>query len=170
LDIRKELLKEHSKKQTMKIVKFIGNDPEKFKELMNLFLYDTYRVGQRSAWAVNYCATKHPHLIKPYLNRMIDYLQKSVHVAVKRNTIRLFQFIDIPEKLSGKIANVCFELLQSKDEPVAVKVFSMSVLGKICKTHPDLKNELKLIVEEQLPYSTAGFLSRAKKVFKELKV
>lgn len=154
----------------MKIVNFIGNDPEKFEVLMNLFLYDSYRVGQRSAWAVNYCATRHPHLIKPYLNKMIDYMHQTVHVAVKRNTLRLLQFIDIPEKLSGKIANICFEFLQSKDEPVAVKVFSMSVLAKICKTHPDLKNELKIIVEEQLPYSTAGFLSRAKKILKELNI
>lgn len=152
----------------MKIVKFIGGDAKKFKSLMDLFFNDEYRVVQRSAWMVNNCAMNHPQLIKPYLEKMIDYLQKPVHDAVRRNTIRILQFIEIPKNLTGKVANACFDLLQSKNEPVAVKVFSMSVLGKLCKTEPDLKNELRLLIEEQLPYSTAGFRARAKKILKEL--
>lgn len=168
MNIREELLKEHSKKQTTKIVNFIGNDAKKFKELMYLFFNDEYRVVQRSAWVVNNCAEAHHELIKPYLEKMIDYLQKPVHDAVRRNTVRIFQFIDIPKKLTGKVASVCFDLLQSKKEPVAVKVFSMTVLSKLCNKEPGLINELHLIIEAQLPYSTAGFKSRAKKVLKQL--
>jgi hypothetical protein len=169
MNIREEILKEHSRRQTNKIVKFIGNDVKKFKKLMHLFFNDEYRVVQRSAWVVNNCAEDHPELIKPYLEKMIDYLQKLVHDAVRRNTVRIFQFIDIPEKLTGKVASVCFDLLQSKNEPVAVKVFSMTVLSKLCKKEPGLMNELRLVIEAQFPYSTAGFKSRAKKVLKETK-
>lgn len=42
----------------------------------------------------------------------------------------------------------------------------MSILGKLCKKEPDLMNELRLVIEAPLPYSTAGFKSRAKKDFK----
>lgn len=168
MNLREEILKEHSKKQTIKIVKFIGNDAKKFKELMYLFFNDEYRVVQRSAWIVNNCAENYPELIKPYIKKMIAYLQKPVHDAVRRNTVRIFQFIDIPKNLAGQVATVCFDLLQSKTEPVAVKVFSMTVLAKICKTEPEMKNELKLLIEQQLPYSTTGFLARAKKVLKQL--
>ncbi|HKR03372.1 MAG TPA: hypothetical protein VJY62_01950 [Bacteroidia bacterium] len=168
MNLRSAILKEHSKAQTMKIVKFIGNDAKKFKDLMDLFFNDEYRVVQRSAWAVNMCAENHPELIKPYLEKMIDYLQKPVHDAVRRNTVRILQFIDIPKNLTGKVASVCFDLLQSKKEPVAVKVFSMTVLAKICTGATELKNELRLIIEQQLPYSTAGFQSRAKRILKEI--
>jgi hypothetical protein len=168
MNLRAAILKEHSKAQTMKIVKFIGNDAKKFKALMDLFFNAEYRVVQRSAWAVNMCAENHPGLIKPYLEKMIDYLQKPVHDAVRRNTVRILQFIAIPKSLTGKAASVCFDLLQAKDEPVAVKVFSMTVLAKICRAEPELKNELRLIIEQQLPYSAAGFLSRAKRILKEL--
>lgn len=166
--IRDALLKEHSKNQTIKIVKFIGDDKQKFKELMNLFFHDEYRVVQRSAWVVNCCAEAHPELIRPYLNKMIEYMHKPVHDAVRRNTVRILQFTDIPEKLTGKAATVCFDLLQSKSEPIAVKAFSMTVLANICKTHPELKNELKLVIEDLLPYSSAGLLSRGKKILKAL--
>lgn len=168
MNLRNEILKEHSKSQTLKIVKFIGNDEAKFKALMHLFFNDEYRVVQRTAWVVNMCAEAHPSLIKPYLNKMLDYLHMPVHDAVKRNTVRIFQFVDIPTKLIGKTASICFELLQSKDESVAVKVFSMTVLGRIVQHEPELKNELRLIIEDQFPYSTAGFSARAKKVLKKL--
>ncbi|MEP7171276.1 MAG: hypothetical protein ABI855_18050 [Bacteroidota bacterium] len=168
MNLREEILKEHSKKQTMKLVKFIGNDAKKFKMLMNLFFNDEYRVVQRSAWVVNNCAENYPELIKPFIKKMIAYLQKPVHDAVRRNTVRILQFIDIPKNLTGQVATVCFDLLQSKTEPVAVKIFSMTVLAKICKTEPGMKNELRLLIEQQLPYSTAGFLSRAKKILKQL--
>ena len=50
MDLRKTILKEHSKKNGNEIVSWIGNDKEKFHQLFNLFLIDEYRVTQRAAW------------------------------------------------------------------------------------------------------------------------
>ena len=169
MNVRAEILKEHSKKQTMKIVHFVGNDKKKFSGLMTLFLGNEYRITQRSAWAVSYCVKAFPSLILPYIEKMIrNTAKQNLHVAVKRNTVKILEDIAIPEKFTGLCADMCFSLLASKTETLAVKVYSMSVLAKICKKEPGLKNELKLIVEEQLPYSTAGFRTRAKRVFSEL--
>ena len=44
----------------------------------------------------------------------------------------------------------------------------MTVLGQLCKDYPELIPELKLCIEERLPYASAGFLSRAKKVRREI--
>jgi len=87
MDIREALLAEHSKRQTMKIVNYIDGDPVKFRELMSLFLGDTYRLSQRAAWAVNYCADHHRELVKPYFGKLVEQLERAdVHVAVRRNT------------------------------------------------------------------------------------
>lgn len=113
--------------------------------------------------AVIYCAEAHPELVAPYLEKMLDNLNQPVHDSVKRNTIRTFQDIDIPEKLQGKAADICFNFLCSKDETIGVKVFSMTVIHNLSKQHPDL-----VAIEEQLPYSSAGFKSRGSKILKEL--
>ena len=55
------------------------------------------------------------------------------------------------------------------DEPIAVKVFAMTVAANICKHEPELKNELQLVIEDQLENASAGFRARAKKVFKQLR-
>jgi hypothetical protein len=44
----------------------------------------------------------------------------------------------------------------------------MSVLTAIASQNPDLKRELKLIIEDGLPHASPAFLSRARKVLKEL--
>jgi HEAT repeat protein len=167
MDLKTELLWEHSKAQSIKISTFIDDDPEKFDQLMKLFFDKEYRVTQRAAWVVAHCGKSHPELITPYIEPMIKNLKKEVHVAVIRNTLKLLQEIDIPKQLWGITTDICFKLLES-NKPIAVKVFSMTVLANICEKEPDLKNELRIIIEDQLPYGSAGFKSRAAKTLKRL--
>ena len=169
MDLETEILREHSKRQSVRIAKWIGRDENRFRELMALFLKGEYRVTQRAAWIVKHCADKHADLVIPYFNKMIDrMLEPGVHVAVKRNVIRIFQDIDIPPQLAGKVATICFELFGSAKEPVAVKVFSMTVLANIARREPELKNEIRILIEQQMPTGSAGFRSRGMKILKQL--
>jgi hypothetical protein len=170
MDLQKEILREHSKAQALKIVRYVGTNPSRFAILVAVFLEGPYRVTQRAAWPLTICAEEHPPLIAPHLKKILAFVGKpGVHDAVKRNTMRLLQFVDIPRALQGAVADLCFLYLQNKTEAVAVRVFAMTVLGKIAKTNPELKHELMLLIEDGLPYGTAAFHSRAKKVMKELK-
>lgn len=156
---------EHSKRQTMAIVEFIGDDPKRFAELMKLFFAGEYRLTQRAAWPMNYCAERHPALILPYLPKLLDCLEREdMHDAVRRNVVRLLQYIEIPKRLMGRTYAHCVDLLDDADQPVAVRVFAMTVAARIAKAEPDLMNELKLIVRKHLPHSTAAFKVRARDI------
>jgi hypothetical protein len=169
MDLRDALSQEHSKVQTSKIVKYIGKNPDRFSSLVKIYLSGPYRITQRAAWPLGSCVEAHPELITPHWKALIDFARKpDVHDAVKRNTVRLLQFIDIPIKHQGRVADLCFRFLQNTSEPIAVRCFSMTVLSRIAKAKPELKNELKILIEDQFPYATPGFLSRAKKVLKQL--
>ena len=161
MDIRQSLLSEHSKPQTMKIVEFIGADEKRFAELMKIFFAGEYRLTQRAAWSLNYCAEQHPELIQPYLPKLLNCLNRDdVHNAVKRNIVRLLQFIEIPKKSHAKVYSLCIDLVDNPNEPVAVRVFAMTVAARIAKSEPALMNELRLIVRQHLPHSTAAFQKR----------
>jgi hypothetical protein len=128
-----------------------------------------YRITQRAAWPLSYCVESYPALIRPHLNVLLDHLKKpGLHDAVKRNTIRLLQFVEVPKRLQGKTADICFTFLQDKKEPIAIRVFSMTVLANIAQRNPDLKRELKLIIEDEIPLASPAYLSRARKVLKLL--
>ena len=64
------------------------------------------------------------------------------------------------------MANLCFELISSIDEPIAVRTFSMTVLANIVQEEPELKKELEIVVRQMFPYATPAFRARAKKVLK----
>ncbi|HEY5749370.1 MAG TPA: hypothetical protein VIU12_25055 [Chryseolinea sp.] len=100
---------------------------------------------------------------------LLDFLNKpGIHDAVKRNTLRLLQYSELPKRLHGRVADLCFQYLQSKREPIAVKAFSLTVLQRIVEVQPELGSELKIIIEDQLPYASPAFRSRAMKVLKTI--
>jgi hypothetical protein len=169
MDLHKEILKEHSKTQTDKIVKYVGNNPDRFAELMKLFMGNEYRVIQRAGWPLSYCVERHPELIKPYFKQIMDRLQKPAgHNAVYRNIVRLLQVVDIPKRYHGQVMNTCFEFIASNETEVAIKAFALTVLQNLSAAYPDIKPELKLIIEERWPHETAAFRSRAKKILKTM--
>ena len=170
MNLSKELLKVPGKKQRDKIVAYVGNDPERFALLVDIFIEGPYRVTQRASWPLSYCIEKHPGLLGPHWKKIIALLGKAdVHDAVKRNTLRMFQFADVPGQHQGRVVNLCLKFLADMKEPVAIRVFAMTVLANITKEVPMLKNELIPLIEDHLPFATAGFLSRGRKLLKQLK-
>jgi hypothetical protein len=165
VDLREEILREHSRRQAERLARWVGNDRRRFRKLMELFLKGEYRVTQRSAWIVGICAERFPAMVRPYFPKMIARMEEpGVHEAVRRNVVRIFQDVEIPRRLQGKIATLCFNYLSSGDAPIAVKALSMTVLARIAEEEPELGRELKLVIEQQLPFGSAGIRARAKKV------
>ena len=170
MNLRETILERHSKAQCDKIVKYIGNDKERFAELMKLFFKGEDLVTQRAAWPVSYCVKNHPKLIAPYYKKLLDNLSKpGLHDSVHRNTIRLLQYVTIPEKFHGQVMTICFNYIQSNETPVAVKAFSLTVLQNLAKHYPDILRELKTVIEERWEHETAAFRSRAKKILRDLR-
>jgi hypothetical protein len=167
MDLRKTILAEHSRANCNKILKWVGHSQKRFDELFNVFLNSEYRINQRAAWPLSYCVIAHPMLISKHFSRLIkNLLKRGIHNAVKRNTVRLLQHVEIPEKFHGTIMDLCFQYIKSPDEPVAVKAFSLSILHSLSKKYPEIKNEIRLIIEERWVHETAAFHSRARKFLK----
>ena len=169
MDLRETILEEHSRAQSNKIIKWVGNDKARFAELVKLFLTDEYRVVQRAAWPMSDIGIKHPGLVKFYLGKFVKLLSnKEKHPAVSRNILRIMQFIDLPSKYHGEVVNICFEFLIKSEYPIAFKAFAMTVLANITKKEPELKRELKIVIEEMMKEGSPGIRARGRMVLKEL--
>lgn len=167
MDLKTEISRISSKIQAQAVADYVGDDPERFAAMVNIFLGGPYRVTQRAAWALGICGKDRPWLVAPHLEGLVDNLREGPTDAVKRNTLRVMQGVDIPEPLLGPVAEVGFALLGGQ-EPVAIKVFAMTVLLNVAKKAPGLRHELRIMVEDQMPYGSPGFLSRGRKVLREL--
>lgn len=166
--LKNELLTYRSKQEVVRLANRIGGSQDQFDALISVMLSEDYRLAQRAAWVVSHCAQKSPNLLQKHLKSMIDNLKNDIPGAVERNTLRVLQFAELPEELLGITAEVCFNYLLSGSSAVAVKVYAMTILGNISKKYPELSGELKTILEEQLPFGSAGFRSRAKRILRNI--
>ncbi len=171
MDIRTELLKEkiHSKVHATEITNYACSSKKNFKELMRCFLSNEYRLAQRAAWSVSWAARQKPEMIYPYIKELVGQLQRTdVHNAVIRNTVRILQDIEIPESFHGEVMYACFGFVQSNDIPIAIKAFSLTTLFHLSKYYPEIKSELKLIIEDRWDNETAAFHARGRKILQNL--
>ncbi len=170
MNLRDAILEEHSKTHTQKIAQWIGNEPERIAQLIHIFLHDEYRVVQRAAWIVSDVATLHPDSMAKHVPALVEKLtDKGAHIAAKRNVYRVLQFLALPEAVHGALMNYCFDSLTDPKEALAVRAFAMSILARLVKDYPEIKNELKLVIEDALLQETApSFKSRARHVLKQI--
>lgn len=171
MDLRSEILQEHSRLQTLKIADWISSDKKRVAQLMDIFMNDESKVVQRAAWLIRMVYDKHPGIILPYMEQHINrMIEPGVHVAVKRNVVGILQDAAIPEPLQGQVMNACFDMLADPKETIAVRCHSMTVLDNLSKTYPEIRHEIVAIIRNQLEQeTTAGFRARAKKILKPVK-
>ncbi len=168
MDLKRALEKEHSRANTSQIISYIGLSDDKFKVLFDLFINGSDTLKQRSAWVVGDIGVEQPSMIKPYLKRLINNLGAQHHNAIYRNTFRVLQEINIPTPLQGEAVEYAFDFLTRQAVPVAIKSCAMSTIYNISRDNPELKPELKLIIEDQMPYASTGFKGRGAKIIAKL--
>lgn len=166
MDLKLELLKEHSRANADRIADWIGADAGRFDRLMQVFLSGEYREVQRASQIISMVGDRHPALLAPHMTAMVKHMQQPEQpVAVKRNVVRVLQHLDIPEALHGDVMNACFDLLADVKETIAVRAFSMTVLARLATFYPDIKPELRTLIEDGLEQDPSpGFKNRAQKV------
>jgi hypothetical protein len=169
MNLKQSLPERYSKEDFKEIIDWINGSSEHFSELMEIFFDGNTRKNQYAASVMIHCIDKWNYLLNPYLERLILNLQNDgLHDAIKRNTVRVLQDVEIPENLHGTVVDICFKYLQNPSEAIAIKVFSMTIIHHLTKKYPELIEELRFILEEQLPFQTAGFRSRAGKILRDL--
>ena len=168
MNLKEELLKEHSLIQAKKISLWAVESKSNLKQLMSAFFGKEKLLVQRASWSASKAHELKPDWFVSYIPQLIRCLEKPIHGSVRRNSLRMLQTMHIPESLRGELIDILFPLLMDSKTESAVKAFAMSVAESMTRHYPELKNELKIIIEDQLPYATPSFKSRAKKIIKKL--
>lgn len=166
--LEKLLLSKHAKSTTNNVINWVENDPVRFKTLMQLVLGNDQLLAQRAAWAMSYIVIEHPTLIYPYINKLLDAIQKPVHPALKRNTFRFLKEIEIPKKNMTKVIDASLAIVNNPKEPIAVICFAFYTLISLLKSIPELRNEVLFATELHIDNEASGLKNTIKKVRKEL--
>jgi hypothetical protein len=172
MDVVTQLLVEHSKVNTQMIMDWVGDDAQRFAEVMAVFLGDDHLLVQRSAWVVGNLGLAQPQLLAPYKSALLQVLRQPLHPAVQRNGLRLIAETGLrfSEDEEGQLVELAFDLLADPGVPVAIRAHAMQVIANLCGPYPDLATELQPLLEDALASAAGGLRSRARRVWKQLKL
>lgn len=167
MNIREALTREHSKRNTMAIVNYIGQDEARFAELMTIFKTSDYRLIQRAAWPVSFIAETDASLLTPYWKELFDVAQTNVHPSFKRNLLRTLRVLDsIPEYIHSDVIEICMRAIPDSNEPAAVRAFAIHIMGKLLSHYPEFAGELHAILEPLQLHDLPSIRSSSKHVLK----
>ena len=168
MNISEQLKAEMSKKNMNYIAQYIGNDTERYKQLTDVLFNGAAPLPYRASWVITIIYDRFPELIGPYLKKIVSHIEEFNHSGIRRNLLRSIAEENIPKSLQGKLYDVCYQWLLSRNEPPAVKVHCMQILFNISEEEPDLKKELKLILEELTDHESAAIKSRSRQLIKKM--
>lgn len=167
--LRKLILAEHSRAQCSRIVAWVGNNQQRFDELVKLYLGTDSKTAQRAGWPLSELVLLHPPLVNKHLGAILRHIQQpGLHDAVKRHAVRLLQVLEIPENYQGQVMTLCFNYLLDPAEKPAVKAYALTVLHQLSRIYPEIKQELRTVIEDRWDLETAAFRARANNILKVL--
>ena len=146
----------------------VNDDPELFREVVELSFTQAYPINMRTARVAQLCCESNPSLILPMLDEIIERMSQSKNDGVKRSYLKVIddytgiQSIDDP----GLLMQTCFDWLMSPSEAISIRYHALGILIRITEKYPELKPELVSMLEfilEQEPVSKglANFIRKS---------
>lgn len=170
MDIRAALLRDRSKGQIEAIAHAAATDEVHWHTLVACMTESEPAdelLTYRAAWALGIAGETVPLAwLSPYIPAFIQALMSAQHDGVKRNILRVFIYTSLPEVYWGELFDVCVSLALNPKEAVAIRAFSLKILGNIATQVPELWQEVNLISETMLqePSPMPGIRSSIKQV------
>ncbi len=148
----------------------VYENPELFGCLKDLVLSEESPYAQRAARVMAICSLQYPELFVPFRQEIAGKITRIQNEGVIRNLLMIYAEMPLAFTTKEKtvLMNLCFDFLISQAAAVSIKVYSMEILYKMVTEIPDIGKELYGIIENQMPFSSAGFKSRGKKILKKL--
>jgi 8-oxo-dGTP diphosphatase len=148
-----------------------GENPVLFRKLLDYSFSSGMKLAFRASWALSKVVDKHPHLILPHLNRLIESLDDLDNESTQRSFLRILTMTDltlVSQRHQGILANHCFKALNSGFSAIAIKAYSMEIIYRLALIYPELAHELAASINMLQAEGAAGVIARGRIILKKL--
>ena len=161
------------KKTAMNIAKRAAGSKKCFRQLLGIILSENKICAGRAAWCFSLAAELNRDWADTMQAELIALLAlNGPEDMVLRNVLRTLRGCKILSEHFDAVAFYCFDYLEDERQSIAIRAFALHILGQICKSVPELKPELKAIINfrflDEHKKSSAGLKSAARTVLKGL--
>lgn len=149
------------------VAHIVQNDID-LKELSGLLRCEQ-KIAIRFLWLLSEVGMSDPDRLfaeLPYLLNVCEQLNP----AYKKSFASFWLIAGVPAENEAQAIDLLFEWFLSAEVNVTIKARSFLVLFKLTEKYPELKNELKLCLIDQMDKYTKDFRKRAEKILAKLEM
>lgn len=159
-----------SKKELISLANQIGADEELYFYLWKQVQKGSDRYSRMAVWLLEQCSLRYPFLITKIMDEIVAFLPQPNHNGIHRGLIKILAHAEhIDEEHQGILYSLSIDWMLDPQKHVAIKVFCMEIAYIIAREEVDLQEELRLVINDQIPYNSVAFAARAKKILKLMK-
>lgn len=149
------------------VVEFVGNDPDRFSELMTGLIDARPVVRMRSADAIEKVTRRHPNLLQVYQASLFQQLHIATQQEVRWHLAQLMPRITWTEDEVADIVHVLTDWIATETSAIVI-VNSLQAIFDLSAVHSRFRDDLKTLLESQLETGSPAVKSRSKKLLKKL--
>lgn len=167
----KDILQIDSSRKVADIATFeILENPFEMKELVTIILQDVYPLSMRAARILYIIQPLNQSIVEPYMPELIERLPELKVEGARRGILRVLTEMlnETHENYFGLLLHYCFEVLLNPAEKIAIRALSADVLYIISKYYPDIRQELKVTLDQIMEYEKAALLAKARIILKKI--
>ncbi len=168
-------LKQHLRGRNLKwnwdsITDYCVKHPKSIQQIVDYCIDEEMIICQNAGAVLGKIVDLDKKVLIPFYKQMLYNLTQSPHDAVKRASMRVWQYAEITEEFEGEIFDQAMKYVADKNEAIAVRAFAMTAARKVCQKYPELAQELLPFVETMVDQKlSSGIISRGKKELKLLR-
>ena len=149
------------------VVTFVGNDPDRFSELMTVLTDDRHVVRMRSADAMEKVTRHYPALLQAHQASLFEQLQIATQQEVRWHLAQLMPRMTWTEEEASDIVRVLTDWIAAETSAIVI-VNALQAMFDLSAMHSRFRDELKALLETQLAAGSPAVKSRAKKLLHKL--
>jgi hypothetical protein len=147
---------------------YIIRENIKLEHISELILAEE-KTAMRFSWMIGGFVDEDSHLVNPLVEYFFSLRHHVKFKSFNRSLAKMFFKCDIPEHLEGEITSELFNWLMDVRSDVSTKSYCLCALHKLSSKHKDLKQEFKIVIEDQLVKNTTTFRKKAEKILESLR-
>ncbi len=122
----------------------------------------------RISWVIDHMVRLEPRCFEAYLKDLLAKKNRMDFPGYERNLSFILSQSIIPDTIESEVLELAFFWISDPNTKVAVKAHALYTCENFCKKYPELKEEFREILLNEMPRNSVGFTSRAKRILKRL--
>ncbi|MDH4472619.1 MAG: hypothetical protein QE487_08405 [Fluviicola sp.] len=150
-----------------KWARFISENNVEIEDLIGLLDEDRF-TAMRFLWIMGGLVEIDPEKVAPIVPYFFEKRHTITVPNYDRSLAKFCWLAGIPEEIEGEVTDALFQWILNPKVSTSTKSFAVLALYKQTQKYPDLKLELRMVIEDQLGKNGSSFEKRAGKMLLKL--